>query len=195
MDFRVEEESLEKLEEYGEISIAFEVKSKLSVELIEDGLGGIRLTEEAVVPPYVKAYDEDAGETPTRWRERWDLSNWGFLSVFEGVHRIGAATVAYNTPGVNFLEGRTDMAALWDIRVHPDYRRKGVGKLLFRSIENWARSRDCTLLKIETQNINVPACRFYVAQGCRLGIFHQYAYTEFPDEVQLVWFKELRSSG
>ena len=192
MDYTTKEETEEKLEEYGEIPIAFEVKSKLRVELIEDGLGGIRLTEEAVFPPYIKSYDEDVGEAPSRWRERWDLSNWGFISAFEGVHRVGVAVVAYKTPGVNFLEESTDLAALWDIRVRPDYRGKGIGKLLFRNVENWAKSRECALLKVETQNINVPACRFYAAQGCKLCIFHKYAYPDYPDEVQLVWYKDLR---
>ena len=192
MDFTIREETVEKLEEYGEIPIAFEVKSKFRVELIEDGLGGIRLTEEAVVPPYIKTYEEDVGEGPARWRERWDLSNWGFLSAFEGVHRLGVAVVAYKTQDVDFLEGRSDLAVLWDIRVRPDFRGKGIGKLLFRNVENWAKSRDCALLKVETQNINVPACRFYAAQGCKLGIFHNYAYPDYPDEVQLVWYKDLR---
>jgi hypothetical protein len=44
---------------------------------------------------------------------------------------------------------------------------------------------------VETQNVNVGACRFYVAQGCSLGSAHRYAYENHPDEVQLLWYKDL----
>jgi len=40
-------------------------------------------------------------------------------------------------------------------------------------------------LKVETQNINVPACRFYAKQGCVLRAVHPHAYSEFPDEAQV----------
>jgi hypothetical protein len=44
---------------------------------------------------------------------------------------------------------------------------------------------------VETQNINVPACRFYARQGCVLGAIHPDAYPDLPDEVQLLWWLEL----
>lgn len=70
--------------------------------------------------------------------------------------------IAWQTPGVNILEGREDLAVLWDIRVDSAYRREGVGEKLFWRTVEWARIKGCKLLKVETQNINVPACRFYV---------------------------------
>jgi len=36
----------------------------------------------------------------------------------------------------------------------------------------------CRLLKIETQNTNVQACRSYERQGCRLEAIHRAAYPE-----------------
>ncbi len=48
-------------------------------------------------------------------------------------------------------------------------------------------AHECAELKIETQNINVPACRFYARQGCRLSAIVSHAYAEFPDEIQLIW--------
>ena len=62
---------------------------------------------------------------------------------------------------------------------------------LFRAAEAWSRDRGCRQLKIETQNINVPACRFYLRQGCVLGGINRFAYREFPEEVQLLWYKDL----
>jgi hypothetical protein len=44
---------------------------------------------------------------------------------------------------------------------------------------------------VETQTINVPACRFYSKMGCTLGAIDRYAYVDLPNEIQLLWFKEL----
>jgi ribosomal protein S18 acetylase RimI-like enzyme len=87
------------------------------------------------------------------------------------------------------LEGRDDLVVLWDIRVSPKARRLAVGSALFRSIEAWARARNCRELKVETQNTNVAACRFYAHQGCHLKRANYNAYPDLPDEVQLIWSK------
>ena len=71
---------------------------------------------------------------------------------------------------------------------------QGIGAALFARAANWARQRGCTQLKIETQNINVPACRFYAAQGCELGVIHRHAYAGHPqmaDETMLIWYLRL----
>jgi hypothetical protein len=49
----------------------------------------------------------------------------------------------------------------------------------------------CRKLKVETQNINVPACRFYASQGCVLAAVNRMAYREPQDEIQLLWYKDL----
>jgi hypothetical protein len=46
-------------------------------------------------------------------------------------------------------------------------------------------------MKVETQNINVPACRFYAKQGFALGAAHHFVYPALPEEVQLLWYKDL----
>ena len=192
-DLRVVEESPDSLESYAAISIAFTVTSLFRVELVESGLAGITIREEPVMPPYVKDYDAIEEERPLRWR-RWDLTNWGFLAAYDGSLRVGGAVVAWKTNHVNMLEGRPDLAVLWDIRVAPDARGTGVGSALFRHTEQWARNRKCRTLKIETQNVNVPACRFYARHGCHLGAVSLHAYAELPDEVEMLWYKDLAYS-
>ena len=143
-------------------------------------------------PPFIKDYDrEDPEEGPDRWAKRFDLTNWGFLAAFCDAQRIGAEVIAHDSDDLNFPQGRKDIAAIWDIRVAPGHRGKGIGRRLLVAVEDWSRSRGCTLLKIETQNINVPACRFYAAFGCTLGMFNEHAYKDFPTEAKLVWFKDL----
>jgi ribosomal protein S18 acetylase RimI-like enzyme len=82
---------------------------------------------------------------------------------------------------------------LWDLRVRPEVRSAGIGTDLYRAVEDWARNRGCRTLKVETQNINVPACRFYARMGCTLGAVDRFAYPDLPDEVQLIWRKELHA--
>jgi len=188
MEVEVSEEPVSALAEFARIPIAFEVRSLLDVS--EEG-GGFVLTERGLAVPRVKDYDAIGGEGPTRWADRFDLSNWGFLLARVDGRPVGAAVVAFDTPGVDMLEGRRDLAVLWDLRVAPDARGQGVGSALFRAAEAWARARGCTQLKIETQNINVPACRFYAGQGCVLGAANRSAYPELPDEIQLLWYKDL----
>ena len=185
------EQSVHDLADYASVPISFQVRSLFDVRLIDHGLGGIVFSEREVETPYVKDYDAFAGEGPTRWARRWDISNWGVLSAFLQGSRVGGCVVAYDTPGVHKLGGRKDVAALWDLRVAPDRRGAGIGSRLFIAAEAWARSRNCRLLKVETQNINVPACRLYAKLGCVLGLVNRYAYDAFPDEVELVWYREL----
>ena len=190
MIVEVSEESPAALVELARIPISFEVRSVLGVAGPDEG-GDFVLTERSLSVPYVKDYDAIGGEGPTRWARRFDVSKWGFLAARVEGRPVGAATVAFDTPGVDMLEGRRDLAVLWDLRVAPDARGQGVGSALFRAAEAWARARGCTELKIETQNINVPACRFYAAQGCVLRAVDRDAYPELPDEIQLLWYKEL----
>ena len=193
MDFEVIEAGLDALTDYAAVPIAFRVESVLQVEPVEGGLGGLRLREEAVPEPYVKDYDA-SGDRPQRWPQRFDVSNWCLLLARAGDRTVGGAVVAFDTPDVHMLEGRKDIAALWDIRVHPDFRRRGIGAALIRRAADWARRRGCVRLKIETQNVNVRACRFYAAMGCHLRAIDRHAYSGEPSvahETMLLWSLDL----
>ena len=107
---------------------------------------------------------------------------------------LGGATVAIGTLGLDMLEGRTDLTVLWDIRVSPGHRRGRVGQALFEAAEAWARRQGCRELKVEIQNVNVRACRFYAALGCQLRIVRDEAYPQCPWETQFLWYKPLRDA-
>jgi GNAT superfamily N-acetyltransferase len=178
------------LTEYAAISIHFDVTSVLLAQ--EGADGAFVLTERRVEPPYVKDYDA-IGDRPQAWATRFDTSRWGlFLARAEG-RSLGGATVAFGPSGLDMLEGRHDLAVLWDIRVAPDARGQGVGRALFEAAETWALERGCRELKIETQNVNVAACRFYAAMGCQLRVVREHAYPECPGEAQFMFYKTLRA--
>jgi len=97
VDLRVIDERPEALSEYAGVPIAFEVRSRLRVEPVRGGLGGLFLVEEEA-DPYVKDYDAVEGEGPAGWPERFDLSRWGILSAAEGERRVGTSACATLRP-------------------------------------------------------------------------------------------------
>jgi len=184
----------DRLTEYASVSIAFEVVSRMVPEEASGAGVGLVLREEPLTLPYLKDYDACPEGGPTGWAEQFDLANWGFFLALEEGRAVGAAAVALRTPGVHMLEGRSDLALLWDLRVAPDLRRHGIGTALFEHTRDWARRQGCSLFKIETQDVNVPACRFYTGRGCRLRRAIPGAYTGTPvvaRESMFLWYLEL----
>ena len=190
-------ESAAWLADYGQIPIGFTVESVLEVVELDGGLGGLGLRERSLERPWFKDYDAYDDNRPQSWGQRFDIRNWGLLSarLSDGADqsRLGGAVIAHATPGLDMLEGRSDLAVLWDIRVVPEARGQKVGSALFAAAEAWALERGCHWLKVETQTLNVPACRFYQRQGCALGAIHRFAYPDLPDEVQVLWYKKLKA--
>jgi GNAT superfamily N-acetyltransferase len=178
----VEEVGPDRLTEYARIPVAFEVQRVLRVESPGPGEWGFRLVEEPVSQAYVKDYDasDDPDGRVLNWPRRFDVSNWCFLMAHDGNELVGAATVAFRTPAVHMLEDRSDLAVLWDLRVQPARRGQGIGTSLFQHAADWALSKGCRQLKVETQNTNVPACRFYALQGCTLGGINRFGYAARP---------------
>src|SRR5215211_4443708 len=87
--------------------------------VIQQGLGGFTLSERHLSAPYLKDYDAIEGEGPTRWTQRFDLSRWAVILAQVEDSPVGGAVIAFDTPGVRMLEGRRDLAVLWDLRVWP----------------------------------------------------------------------------
>jgi GNAT superfamily N-acetyltransferase len=150
-------------------------------------------TETGVSSPYVKDYDTLEGAGPQCWPGHFDVSNWGLIGARRDGASAGGAVIATRTPGLHMLGGRDDVAVLWDIRVSPRERGRGIGSALFRAAGDWAGAHGCRWLKIETQNVNVPACHFYQKMGCTLGAIDRFAYPGQPAEVRLLWWKALAS--
>lgn len=200
MALAIEEIGPESYPLYDAIPIAYTVDSVLRVEAVDGGLGGFRLVEEKLPTPYVKDYDHQGDDRPSAWAKEFDVSRWGILLARDEVPPIGGAPVGGAAvavgAGVYPLDRfqRPDMAVLWDIRVAPERRRQGVGRALFWHAAGWAKAHGYGQLGLETQNVNVGACRFYARQGCQLGAIHRFGYAGCEDvahEVMLLWYLEL----
>jgi GNAT superfamily N-acetyltransferase len=158
MTIDVAEEPITALAEYALLPIAFPVDQVLDVTARAEG--GFALSARRLKVPYVKHYDAVDGEGPLHWSRRFDVSNWTLFTARVADSRVGGATVAFDTPGLTMLEGRRDLSVLWDIRVAPNARGKGIGSALFEKVEAWARAHSCRQLKVETQNIKCPRAGF-----------------------------------
>jgi ribosomal protein S18 acetylase RimI-like enzyme len=192
------------LDVYATIPISFVVSKRLDVDQL--WLGEFA---EISVEPWTKDYD--SLEPIATLASRFDVGNWRMVWAEKGKKPvnapeglpllrvpspnsqlirseslIGGAILAWNTPEILMLEGRTDLAILWDIRVHPLYRGQGLGTALFDQAKSMAKKLGCVEMRIETQNTNVDACKFYRQMGCRLHSIHENAYDGL-DETKLIW--------
>ena len=143
LSIEIQEESLSRLAEHARVSIAFTVDRVFDVAPDDASPGGFRLAERRLPTPYVKDYDAIAGNHPTDWWRVFDLSTWGWIAAYRAGRRIGGAMIACRASGLPILAGRSDVAAIWDLRVAPEERRRGVASALFAAVERWAVARGC----------------------------------------------------
>ncbi|MBM7615883.1 GNAT family N-acetyltransferase [Alkaliphilus hydrothermalis] len=188
-DIVIKEVTKEHSNEYAQIPMLGKFSSKYELQKVDGGLGGI-LFKEVEIEEYIK--DIGLDQDPFEWESSFDLSNWGFFIVYHQDKPVAGITLAFDTEGVNMLAKRKDLTVVWDIRVAPEYKGMGIGSQLINAAKAWAKERNCTQLKIETQNNNVAACKFYKSQGAVLGEINEYAYYgDMDDEVMLIWYIEL----
>ena len=187
MNIAVKEIGPDAYDEYAQVRTGFLVESVLECEPARGGLSGFVMREVPLANPYSKHWPDDV---PAVWARRHDLAKWGIFLATADRDPAGAAAVAPPAPGIVVTEWRKDTAALFDIRVGPAHRWMGIGATLLRACADWARARAFRFLAIETQNNNVPACRFYAHSGCELIEIRRFAYAHCPgvsEEVMLIW--------
>ena len=192
MNYIIKEVNSNYLTDYCKVPITFQGNSIFKVATPQNAFAGFIL-KEVTVNSFFKDYD--LGGSPLEWK-KFDLTNWRFYIVYDENKPIAAATLVMKSEEIRMLEGKDDLACLWDIRVHPDYRGKGIGRAMFQKVANDAKDNGCVYLKIETQNNNVSANRFYSSQGCKLTQVHTKAYynePEYKDEVMMIWFLNLNN--
>jgi len=173
MSIEIREVKYDQLGDYEQIQMIVEITSLYQLVLLDNGLKGITFNE---VPVSHRINDPSTGEGPKEWAQMFNLENWGFFIAYDKNLPVGAIALAYKTEGCKMLAYRDDLVVVWDIRILPEYKKLGIGSRLFSLTEDWAKSRGCKLLKVETQNNNVNACKFYAKQGFTLGEISKYAY-------------------
>lgn len=183
------QETVDQLAAYESVAIGFEVRSRVDLDVL--AVSGGQRVEDIPVEPWWKDYDSCEEDRPTMLPARFDFSNWAIFSAFEKEVRLGGTIVARDCPGCDMLEGRADLSVIFDIRIDSGARGRGVGRALFNYVCAWAKQQGCIEVRVETQEVNVGACRFYRAMGCRLRSADLGAYGPDIDEAKLIWSLDL----
>ena len=177
----------DRLKEYGEIPFYYDTTKKYELTKINNGIGGIKM-DLVDVPLYHK----DFGTRTERWIELFDLDKWKFFVACDEEDRlIAGCTIAANSKNCHMLEGKDDLAVLWDIRVSDEYKHQGIGQKLFDMALEYVKKAGYKQLKVECQNTNPAAVNFYHKQGFILGAINEYAYPDYPNETELLWYLDL----
>jgi GNAT superfamily N-acetyltransferase len=176
---------------YGNISSSFTASEVFDLIADPGAPGGNRLTARKLSESFEKVYDVP-GNKPADWPKRFDTKSWRFIQATIAGRRVGVAAVVARSPQINLLESRDDLALLWDIRVAPEFRGIGVGVALWNAAVAWALGEGLRELRVETQQINAAACRFYQRRGATLHQARFGSYSPHPDEVQLIFSLTLK---
>jgi streptothricin acetyltransferase len=161
---------------------SFLVESELAL-FAEDGV--VRY-EVVSVRPYRKCYGPHAGDDPSAHLKAPDKAV--FLAYLDG-SVAGRVIVS---------EGWNGYAWIDDIAVDVRRRRAGVGRALMDRAVAWAVERSLPGIRLETQDNNVPACKFYESYGFHLGGFDRDLYRgldEETKEIALFWYLPLRAAA
>lgn len=173
---RIERRGIEVLPDYEQISIAFEVETRLSLPALKIG----RFVEDSV-EPFVKDYDLSEVDRPTALPDRLGADRLLIWVAFHEDDLVGGAILYLPTD---------DQAMLIDIRVEACFRRGGIGRQIIGAVRDGAAQRQIPSIEIETQDTNVAACRFYSKLGATLIWMEPNGYPGFSDEAKLIWSLE-----
>ncbi len=78
-----------------------------------------------------------------------------------------------------------------DIAVCKSARHKGIASSLIKEAQNWAVKNDLKGLMLETQDINLAACKLYSRNGFEIGSVDTMLYhnLETKGEMAIIWYK------
>jgi streptothricin acetyltransferase len=153
---------------------SFIVNAKLALHA-QDGEISYTIVE---VPPYTKRYADD----------EIDLSDY-----IGNPDKIIFVACVDDHP-VGYIRLRTNWnhyAYIDNLVVDANHRRLGIGHRLIEQAEHWTRSKNLLGIMLETQNNNVPACKFYERCGFKMRGFDTHLYKAIDpdtDEIALYWY-------
>lgn len=177
----------ESLQSYAAVSIAFEVTEVIDIGALQTGTSRALKTR-PISTPYTKDYDALPGNHPSQWPRQFPVADWTILAAHDAGRQVGGAILV---PEAEWVRDAMSML-LWDLRVAPEFRRRGIGHALLAKVEAVALSRGRQNLYVETQDVNVGACRFYAHHGFLPDRIARGVYPGLPDETRVLWKKRLQ---
>jgi len=133
-------------------------------------------TEELYSEPYSKQYEDEDIHTSYIDNERKVV-----FFYYVDNRCVGQIRMSSSWNGYAFIE---------DLGICRDYRRQGIGKRLLEHAIAWAEQHRLIGLALETQDVNVLACRFYARNGFVIGGVDTMLYSKFSTahEKAIFWY-------
>ncbi|MFP4078286.1 MAG: GNAT family N-acetyltransferase [Candidatus Izemoplasmataceae bacterium] len=169
---------IERLNEKDYASIPMRIEGESVYRLIKPGPLTFSLKKETTEEFGYDVNDEEPGA----WKKFISMRNFRMVGIRYDDQVVAAMSLVHDNTTVRMLEGRKDVLLIWDLRVHPDHKRKGYGKALIEYARKEAKSLGVNHLRLETQNTNPNAIEFYLAVGFELAHIREHAYSK--DSVQ-----------
>jgi ribosomal-protein-alanine N-acetyltransferase len=86
-----------------------------------------------------------------------------------------------------YLEPQMEIA---NFAISPNYRGKGIGKMMMERVIREAESRECRNLILSVRESNLPAIKLYAGFGF-VEIHRRHGYYRFPAEDAIIMMKNL----
>lgn len=122
-------------------------------------------------------------------REDRDLSEYidaRDKAVFLAVSDRGKGRITLRSNWNNF-------AYVEELYVSESARGQEIGRRLVKRAEDWAAERRLKGLMLETQDLNLAACRFYAKTGFQIGgvdtLLYEGLGTELAEKRAIFWYK------
>jgi len=112
-------------------------------------------------------YPNISEEKYKTYLEAMILHNYTQVAVFDEEDCVGLTGLWY---GIKLWSGK--YLEIDNFIVHPNYRSKGIGKLLTDYVNQKAIDLDCTMIVLDAYTQNFTAHRFYYNQGYNPRGFH-----------------------
>ncbi|MDP5273531.1 GNAT family N-acetyltransferase [Chengkuizengella axinellae] len=132
------------------------------------------------VPTYIKEYPEDT--IIKDYSEFIDNPKQIIYLAFLGEKVVGQIILKKSWNHYAYIDY---------IIVDSQYRRDGIGQKLIEQAKYWARTGGMPGISLETQNINVKACKFYDRCGFKIGGIDNYLYKGLDQqskEIAIYWY-------
>ena len=153
---------------------SFSTNSKLVISAENDAIDYTIVS----IPPYQKHYPQD--------------------EIDYAVYVDNPDKIIYLAYAEQQIAGQIRVSRHWnryayieDFAVDTRFRRLGIGQILLQQASKWARERQLAGVMLETQNINVAACRLYERCGFTLSGFDRCLYQGMnpqTEEIALFWY-------
>ena len=98
--------------------------------------------------------------------------DYKFVSALDGDKLVGFCSVVVNH---DIVEQQKPILMLWNLRVHPDYRKQNIGKSVMNFIEEFGNSINADFIFLGCDSDNQSARKFYN----KIGYKEDYGFYKY----------------